>query len=67
MDDLDYVYVCGADTRVQKFDREGKLIGVWGSEGKDPGQLNRPEDLAVDHLGRVYVLEYNNSRVQVFQ
>jgi len=32
----------------------------------DEGQLNDPADIAVDDLGRVYVLDAGNARVQVF-
>lgn len=39
-------------------------IGVTGSSGNDNSHFNRPERLAVDSSGRLYVVDANNRRVQ---
>jgi hypothetical protein len=52
---------------VQKFSLDGKPLGLWGSPGSAPGQLNNPWALAVDHQGAVSVIDSNNHRVQRFR
>jgi DNA-binding beta-propeller fold protein YncE len=50
-----------ADThynRVMIFDRDGKLLGSFGSEGFGDGQFQLPTDIAFDAQGFVYVSEY---------
>jgi len=45
-------------------------IGVWvrsiGTKGQEPGQLQLPSGLGTDRLNRVYVADYGNSRISVF-
>ena len=38
----------------------------WGSEGSDDGQFVHPTGIAADELGRIYVVDTGNLRVQVF-
>jgi sugar lactone lactonase YvrE len=42
------------------------LVAKWGSEGLGKGQFKEPIAVAVDTLGRVYVSDYGNHRIQVF-
>lgn len=52
--------------RIVIYSPAGKLLQMYGSEGKGDGQFDLPTDIAFDH-GRVYVSEYGASnRVQVF-
>jgi sugar lactone lactonase YvrE len=51
--------------RVQKFDPQNRLVGVFGGMGAGDGQLNRPCGLAF-HDGKLYVADRDNARVQVF-
>ncbi len=47
------------------FDLEGKLLQVFGSWGRGPGQLNRPLDVVV-HRDTLVVLDAGNSRFELF-
>jgi streptogramin lyase len=53
--------------RVVKFDKNGKYLMSWGSEGKGPGQFGGiVHCVAVDGRRRVYVSDSGNRRVQIF-
>jgi DNA-binding beta-propeller fold protein YncE len=54
------------DSRVLKFDRDGKFIKTWGGKGTLPGQFNVPHSIAIDAGGLVYVADRGNKRIQVF-
>jgi tripartite motif-containing protein 71 len=67
VDSSDNVYVVDKlYPRVQKFDNNGKFITSWGSEGSGDGQFKKPEDIALDSLGNIYISDTRNSRIQVF-
>jgi sugar lactone lactonase YvrE len=67
-----------ANTRVVKFDKNGKYLMAWGERGnqgqrgnpaieKRPGYFNSVHGIAVDpQTRRVFVNDRNNHRVQVF-
>ena len=54
------------NSRVAKFDAEGKFLFDWGTKGSRPGEFDLPHGIALDRQGRVYVADRSNSRVQVF-
>ena len=54
------------NSRVAKFDKNGKFLKSWGSRGTGPGQFNLPHAIAVDAKGDVYVGDRTNKRIQVF-
>jgi sugar lactone lactonase YvrE len=54
------------NTRVVKFDKNGKYLMAWGTKGSGPGQFNGPHGIAADKNGRVYVSDRGNHRIQVF-
>jgi len=54
------------NSRVVKYDKNGRYITSAGSKGSEPGQLNIPHTLAADAKGNVYVGDRTNSRIQVF-
>jgi hypothetical protein len=61
-----------ANTRVVKFDKNGKYLMAWGQKGdppneKRPGYMNNVHGIAVDpQTRRVFVNDRQNHRVQVF-
>jgi DNA-binding beta-propeller fold protein YncE len=54
------------NSRVAKFDKEGRFIKSWGSKGNAPGQFNTLHSIATDAEGNVYVGDRGNRRIQVF-
>jgi DNA-binding beta-propeller fold protein YncE len=54
------------NSRVVKYDKNGKFIKDAGSRGSAPGQLNLPHTMAADAKGNVYIGDRSNSRVEVF-
>src|SRR6185312_7196264 len=54
------------NSRVVKYDKNGRYITSVGSKGSQQGQLNLPHTLAVDDQGNVYVGDRSNRRIQVF-
>jgi peptidylamidoglycolate lyase len=59
------------DTRVVKFDKDGKFLMTWGEKGNPPnetrpGYMNTVHSIAIDAKRRVYVADRANSRIQVF-
>ena len=54
------------NSRVAKFDKNGKFIKSWGSRGTENGQFNIVHGIAVDAQGNVYVADAGNKRIQVF-
>jgi peptidylamidoglycolate lyase len=61
-----------ANTRVVKFDKNGKYLMAWGEKGnppneKRPGYMNNVHGVAVDpQTRRVFVNDRANHRLQVF-
>ena len=54
------------NSRIAKFDANGKYLKSWGSRGSGPGQFNTPHTMAIDAQGLVYVGDRSNNRIQVF-
>jgi hypothetical protein len=54
------------NSRVVKYDKNGRFIAAVGSKGSAQGQLNLPHTIAMDAKGNVYVGDRSNSRIQVF-
>jgi DNA-binding beta-propeller fold protein YncE len=59
------------NTRVVKFDKDGKYVLAWGEKGTPPnetrpGYFNTVHAIAVDKNRRVYVADRANSRIQIF-
>ncbi len=58
------------NNRVVKFTEDGKFIEQWGggpeTKGSADGQFNLPHGVVIDWQDRVYILDRENRRVQVF-
>ncbi len=54
------------DSRVVKYDKNGRFIKSAGTRGNQPGQLNLPHTMATDANGNVYIGDRSNARVQVW-
>ena len=55
-----------SNNRVQKMTTSGKFLSKFGTQGSGAGQLNSPHGICLDPDGRVFVSEYSNNRVSVF-
>jgi DNA-binding beta-propeller fold protein YncE len=54
-------------SRIVQIDSNGKVQMVWGTAGRDDGQLAGPTSIAVDVKNdKVYVADPSNKRIQVF-
>ena len=54
------------NTRVVKFDRNGKFLMTWGTPGTGPGQFNTVHSIDIDRNRRLYVSDRGNMRIQIF-
>jgi DNA-binding beta-propeller fold protein YncE len=61
-----YVSEYGEYDRIQKFTPDGQFICQWGGHGSAPGQFIRPQKLALDEQGHIWVTDACNHRIQVF-
>ena len=51
---------------VSVFNRDREFLCSFGTKGSKLGQFSWPTDIAV-HNGRIYVADYYNHRIQIFQ
>jgi len=54
-----------SNRRILHLTAEGEYIEEWGSKGNGPLQFECPHSLAVDSLGRIYVGDRTNNRLQI--
>jgi tripartite motif-containing protein 71 len=55
------------DVRIEKYSRDGEFLSQWGAEaGSGDGQFQKPNAIAVDTEGNLYIVEIANGRVQKF-
>jgi hypothetical protein len=55
------------NSRVVHYDKNGTFVKAWGKLGVGPGEFSLPHGIALDSHGRLYVVDRNNARVQVFE
>ena len=54
------------NSRVAKYDKNGRFIKSVGTRGSEPYQLNIPHSITADANGNIYVADRQNRRIQVF-
>jgi hypothetical protein len=54
------------NSRVVKYDPDGRFLAQTPGLGAGPGQLHLPHSLQVDRAGNVYVADRSNYRIEVF-
>jgi DNA-binding beta-propeller fold protein YncE len=54
------------NSRVVKFDKDGRFLLAWGKKGRGDGEFNLPHAIRIDAKGNVYVGDRENNRIQVF-
>lgn len=54
------------NSRIAKFDKNGKFVSQFGTAGNGPGQFRGLHGIEADRNGRIYVADRGNQRVQVF-
>ena len=54
------------NTRVVKFDRNGKYLMTWGTPGTGQSQFDTVHSIAIDKNRRLYVSDRGHSRIQIF-
>ncbi|MBI4651576.1 6-bladed beta-propeller [Candidatus Desantisbacteria bacterium] len=52
--------------KIQKYNKEGKLILEFGEKGQGDGKFNLPTDIAVDKDDNIYITDIGLHRVQIF-
>jgi sugar lactone lactonase YvrE len=54
-------------SNVHIFNQAGEPLIFFGGRGPLPGLLKNPTDIAIDQNNRIYVADYVNHRVDVYQ
>ena len=54
------------NARVHKYSADGKHLFSWGECGTDPGQFNLVHSVGLDRVGRVFIADRENHRIQIF-
>jgi DNA-binding beta-propeller fold protein YncE len=54
------------NSRVAKYDKNGRFVKAVGTRGTQPTQLNTPHSITADAKGNIYVADRGNRRIQVF-
>ena len=62
------VYVTDYDLgRIQVFSSTGDMIWAWTTSNRDTGHFARPTAIALDHDGRLFVVNQSGNSLEVFQ
>lgn len=66
----DQVYVIDKNpngvSKIKRFDSSGNFELLWGAPGSGDGEFDRPEGVAIDSAGNVYVSDMHNKNIQKF-
>jgi len=64
----DTVYVCDSSNhRIQKLSTSGNFISKFGVNGSGEGQFSYPRGICIDLEGKMFVADYSNNRIQMFE
>ena len=56
------------NSRIQAFEKgTGTFVRTWCSEGVGPGQFQDPWGMALSEDGQLWVCDYHNQRMQLFE
>jgi len=67
IDKNDFIYVTlGKAPKILKLDPEGEILGMFGSEGKGPGQFVMPHGIETGPDNEIYIAEPINWRIEKF-
>jgi len=66
IDSSDNIYILDmGNSRIQKFNPEGKYLATIGRRGQGPGEFQSPFSLDIDSKGYLYVSEGGSRRIQI--
>ena len=51
---------------ILQYDKDGQILGKWGTKGSGDGELNGPSGLEFDKEDNLYIVDGLNNRVQKF-
>jgi len=54
------------NSRIMKFDKNGRFLKTWGKKGMGPGEFDEVHSLELDSRGWVFVADRQNNRIQIF-
>lgn len=60
------IFVTDVLNRVIVFNSNGDFRYTFGESGKNAGQFSGPHGITFDDFGHIYVIEFQNHRVQIF-
>lgn len=63
----DTVYIADHSGRVQQFNSDGNLLGVWSDPGNGDAPLAAPSSLSMDTQGNLYVAPKDRTTVYVLE
>lgn len=68
VDRYGFIYAVEArQGKVREMDKDGKVLGVFGTSGAGPGQFLKPSDMTADPSGSLLVADAGNKRALEFR
>ncbi len=55
------------NSRIAKFDANGRFLFDWGRRGTEPGEFHTPHVITLGANGLLYMTDRENDRIQVFR
>jgi len=56
-----------ANRNVHTFTADGELLSSWGRAGQGPAEFGMLHNIGIDNVGRIYIADRPNSRVQILE